>query len=99
VLETTRADDPPAWSTPAFASRVEAARRQLAPIGGIPGLIDSFRREAAHIAGGEVAGATGTMGSAWQALRAAYAIRWVEITTGVVSPVWRAHTGSRAARG
>jgi hypothetical protein len=99
VLETARADDAPAWSTPAFATRVQAARRQLAPIRGTPSLVDSFRREAAHIAGGEAAGAAGPTGPAWQALQAAYAIRWVELSTGVALPAWEACTGPRAARG
>ncbi len=99
VLETGRADDPPAGSTPAFASRVQVARRQLAPISGVACLADSFRREAAHIAGGGVTGVSEPVGPAWHALRVAYAIRWLEITTGIVFPAWQAGTGSRAAPG
>ena len=99
VLETRRASGPLAWSTRAFAARVHVARRQLAPISGIAYLTDSFRREAAHIAGGGVTGEARPVAPARQALRVAYAIRWVELITGVMLPALQPWTGSRAARG
>jgi len=98
VLETRRASGPLAWSTRAFAARVRA-RRQLAPISGIACLADSFRREAAHIACGGVTGEAGPVAPAWQALRVAFAIQSVELTTDVMLPTLQPWTGSRAARG
>lgn len=90
VLDTACTGASPAWSTRAFACRVNVTRRQLAPINGILSLVDSFRREAAHLAGCPRVGVTRKGGRAWEAVQAAYAIRWVELSTGVDLPAWQA---------
>jgi hypothetical protein len=94
VLEAGREDDPPAWGSARFAARVQATRGQLAPIARRSSLADSFCREAAQVADDFRDPAR----PEWQAVRMAYAIRWLELATGVVLPAWPAWMGSDAAR-
>lgn len=68
---------PGAWDRTGFARRVEAARRQLAPIGATRVLAESFRREACVGAG---------MKRSADAVRVAYAMRWLELTSGRALP-------------
>ena len=70
---------PPPWSRPTFAERVQAVRRQLAPLGSQRLLEASFAREALH-AHPVVEPPT--------AVRVAYAIRWIELTLGPDLPAW-----------
>jgi hypothetical protein len=98
ILDAARADDPPTWATRAFALRVQAARHQLAPIGRRAALVDSFRREAGHRSRGDASGSARER-PAWQAVRVAYAIRWIELASGTVLPAWKPWTGSRATQG
>jgi hypothetical protein len=77
----THGQGPAAWYRTGFARRVDAARRQLAPISA-PGLLaESFRREASVSTG---------QGRPVDAVRAAYAIRWLELETGRAVPPWHA---------
>jgi hypothetical protein len=96
ILDAARADDPPTWTSRAFASRVQAARDQLAPIGRRAALVESLRREAGH---GSRADASGSGRPGWQAVRVAYAIRWVELASGTVLPAWKAWTGLPGPQG
>jgi hypothetical protein len=70
---------PEAWRAAGFCGRVEAARRDLAPIASSGLLVESFRREAFH---GEPGGA------AADAVRVAYAIRWLEVVLKLDVPPW-----------
>jgi hypothetical protein len=77
---------------------VQVTRHHLAPIRRLPCLVDSFRREAAHVARANVPGRTEPTGPGWQAVRVAYAIRWIELSTGAALPAWQAWAPSDAAR-
>jgi hypothetical protein len=98
VLAAGRSGDPQAFGSRALAARVQVARRQLAPISGVGALADSFRREGAPIAAGDVGRSRGPAGHAWRAVRIAYAIRWIELSTGTKLPAWQGCPDSRAAR-
>ena len=76
---------PEAWRTPSFARRVEAARLQLRSARSRSVLAASLEREASRLG-------PATPGSARRAdaVRAAYALRWLELTTGVGLPPWTA---------
>ncbi len=65
---------PPRWRAPGFASRVDAIRAQLAPIGDRASLVASWRAEAArwHEAAVEETPAV-------TPLDLAYAVRWLEL--------------------
>jgi hypothetical protein len=81
---------PPSTSRPrgpAAHRRVEAIRRQLAPIPNPAALLASFQREAAVGAGHPSA-------MPLTPLRIAYAIRWIELMTGLRLPDWRAWPGA-----
>ena len=74
---------PAAWSSGPFVARVEVARRHLAPVTDVAVLAASFGREASNRA---TAGRTASIGPG--AVRVAYAIRWLEISTGLCMPPW-----------
>ncbi len=76
-----RGRGPAAWHRSGFARRVEAARRHLAPIAAADVLAESFRREAFL---------TALPRRGPDAVRAAYAIRWLELVAGVAVPPWHA---------
>jgi hypothetical protein len=86
LLLTVAGEDPVAvrWARPSFARRVEAVRAQLAPIDDARLLGWSFARESLHDA------AAGRVPAVWMSpVRAAYALRWLELSTGLVLPTWR----------
>lgn len=62
--------------TPGFARGVEQIRAGLAPILSAEALLDSFGREAIRT----------------DIVEAAYALRWLELSSGQVRPSWRALT-------
>jgi hypothetical protein len=99
VLAVARSGDPEAFGSRSLAARVRVARGELAPISTLGVLADSFRREAAHIAAREVGPMHGRIRDGWQAVRIAYAIRWIEISTGTTLPAWQGCPDSRAALG
>jgi hypothetical protein len=70
---------PDTWRRPGFAARVERSRRELAPINSPATLAASFAREAMH---------SRPSWPATHAVRAAYALRWLELTDSVVLPAW-----------
>jgi hypothetical protein len=74
---------PDAWRTPSFARRVEAARAQLRAARSRSVLAASFEREACRLG-------PATPGSVRRAdaVRAAYALRWLELATGAELPSW-----------
>jgi hypothetical protein len=79
TLLTRDAAHPPGTWGPAFAREVERYRRHLAPIERVAVLEASFGREAFHRVVAPTARRAG-------ALRAAYGIRWIELTTGLALP-------------
>jgi hypothetical protein len=72
---------PDGWRRPGFAARVERTRRELAPVSGPAALASSLAREALHSRSRQPAPC---------AVRAAYALRWLELTEGVTLPTWAA---------
>jgi hypothetical protein len=76
-----RGQGPAAWRRAAFARRVEATRRHLAPIAAADVLAESFRRESFL---------ANPLRPTPDAPRAAYAIRWLELVTGLHVPPWHA---------
>lgn len=74
---------PQSWSDDAFGREVELVRRHLAPLRNRRSLMASFGREAFQSLDREPASA-GPLGP----IRAAYAIRWVELGSGAVLPAW-----------
>jgi hypothetical protein len=82
---------PAAWRSPAFAARVERTRQQLAPIDHAALLATSYRSEAIHRWSG---------GASSDAVRMAYALRWLELRLGDPLPSWGAvvaATGTNAS--
>ena len=83
---------PDPWLRPRFAARVERTRGELAPIASRTALVSSFAREAMH---------SRPASSASHAVRAAYAIRWLELADRVILPTWDTWTlpcaGARSA--
>jgi len=87
LLLTVSGEDPVAvrWARPSFARRVQSVRGQLAPLDDAVLLGRSFAREALHDA------AAGRVPAVWMSpVRAAYAVRWLEVSTGLALPTWRA---------
>ena len=74
---------PPVWRTPAFASRVESARAHLGAARSRAVLASSFEREACRLGPATIGAARRT-----EAVRVAYALRWIELARGVEQPVW-----------
>jgi hypothetical protein len=70
---------PDAWLRPAFAARVERTRRALEPITSHAALTASLAREAMH---------SRPPSPASHAVRAAYALRWLELDDRVALPAW-----------
>jgi hypothetical protein len=88
---------PPRWSTGAFGREVGAVRAQLAPILSRRSLAESFGREAAVAAVGAVAVAEGSglpRPRPTDAVRVAYAIRWLELGDDRLRPLWEHWTGT-----
>lgn len=71
------------WAAVAFAREVEGIRRHLAPISEPGVLLSSFGREAVHLRTAVAAGAAPAT-----PIRVAYAIRWIELVTGLRLPDW-----------
>jgi hypothetical protein len=74
---------PALWRTPSFARRVESARLHLGAARSRAVLADSFEREACRL-GPATSGAARRA----EAVRVAYALRWIELTRGVDQAVW-----------
>jgi len=70
---------PDAWRQPGFAARVRIAREHLAPIQEAHLLAESLAREACLVHG---------VATGQDAVRVAYAIRWLEIAMGVALAAW-----------
>ena len=70
---------PDTWLRPGFAARVDRIRRELAPIASRTTLAASFAREAMH---------STTSSPTSHAVRAAYALRWLELADSVLLPAW-----------
>ncbi|HEX5828804.1 MAG TPA: hypothetical protein VFY23_14865 [Candidatus Limnocylindrales bacterium] len=84
ILVAVAGDWPsPRWLVPSFARQVQAVRRQLAPIED-PGLLAaSFGREAFH------GPRLGRVPAVWASpVRVAYAVRWIELQSGLAMPPW-----------
>ena len=81
------------WSDPAFAREVELVRCHLAPLTGRNGLKASFGREAFQTLGraDDVADTDGPLGP----VRAAYALRWLELGDRLAWPSWPSLLESR----
>ena len=76
------------WGEPAFAREVDAIRRQLGPIRSQESLASSFEREAGALAAGSTPSHAGA--DRFDAVRAAYAVRWAELGDGRPRPPWSA---------
>ena len=76
------------WGEPAFAREVDAIRRQLGPIRSHESLASSYEREAGALAAGQALSRAGTC--RFDAVRAAYAVRWAELGDGRPRPPWSA---------
>jgi hypothetical protein len=74
---------PARWADPSFAREVELIRCHLAPLGNRRSLAASFGREAFLTLGTDALAAT-PLGP----IRAAYAIRWLELGGGANLPAW-----------
>ena len=74
---------PAAWHAPWFARRVDAARTDLRTAGSAVSLAASFASEA-YRRGPTMADSARRA----DALRAGYALRWLELTTGTALPEW-----------
>ena len=72
-------DLPPRSFHPGFAAQVRRVRGELAPIDRTRLLVESFRRESFH-------GGAARLGP--DPVRTAYALRWVELSTGRRLPDW-----------
>jgi len=72
---------PDSWLRPGFAARVERTRRELEPITSHSALAASLAREAMH---------SRPPSPASDAVRAAYALRWLEVADRVALPAWDA---------
>jgi hypothetical protein len=72
------------WSDPAFAREVELVRCHLAPLTGRNGLKASFGREAFQTLGRANDVGDGPLGP----VRAAYALRWLELGDRLAWPSW-----------
>ncbi len=70
---------PGAWRSPQFAARLDRVRIGLLPIRSLASLADSYDREHDHDD---------------PAIRLAYGLRWLELTTGLDERPWRLHLGS-----
>jgi hypothetical protein len=70
---------PDTWLRPAFAARVERTRLELEPITSHAALAASLAREAMH---------SRPPSPASHAVRAAYALRWLELADRVALPAW-----------
>jgi hypothetical protein len=83
---------PVPWLRPGFVARVERTRGDLAPIASHTALEASFAREAMH---------SRPPSPACDAVRAAYALRWLELVDRVALPAWDTWTipcaGARSA--
>jgi hypothetical protein len=86
---------PVRWSAPAFRREVETVLRHLSPIGSVPLLLSSFEREGGrHAWPGAAAGLTAGPAAGWRLTAAnspvamAYALRWIELTSGVRLDIW-----------
>ena len=73
---------PAAWAEPAFVREVALVRAHLAPIRSRAGLAASFSREAFHVVPAD------HVGEATGAVRVAYALRWLELGSGLAWPSW-----------
>lgn len=73
----------PIWRTRGFERLVEQARSHLLPIGSHAALAESYGREA----------------SRHDPLDTAYALRWLELATGVSRPTWSSLVGGRTRHG
>jgi hypothetical protein len=74
---------PDGWGDPAFAREVELVRCHLAPLRNRRSLTASFGREAFQTL--DFVGTTpGPLGP----IRAAYAVRWLELGSGAALPAW-----------
>ena len=74
---------PPGWGDATFAREVELVRRHLAPLRNRRSLTASFGREAFQTLDPD-----GTRPSTLGPIRAAYAIRWLELGSGAGLPAW-----------
>jgi hypothetical protein len=80
------------WGEPAFAREVDRVLRDLAPIVSRRALASSFAREAFRRSGPLTAREAAVV----EAVRLAYAVRWLELGEGRPRPGW---SGSVTARG
>jgi len=78
--------DAGSWGEPAFAREVDAIRRQLGPIRSQVSLSSSFEREAGALTAGPARSRAGA--GRFDAVRAAYAVRWAELGDGRPRPPW-----------
>ena len=67
---------PGAWRSPRFATRLDRVRIGLLPIRSLANLADSYAREHARDD---------------SAVRLAYGLRWLELSTGIDERPWRLH--------
>ena len=74
---------PVGWADSAFASEVDLVRCHLAPLRSRRSLTASFGRE-----GFQSLGLDGTMPRPLGPVRAAYAVRWLELGSGATLPPW-----------
>ncbi len=74
---------PALWRTPGFARRVETARQQISVARSRAVLASSFEREA-----GRLGPATRGAARRAEAVRVAYALRWLELAGGANLPAW-----------
>jgi len=84
---------PEPWRTPAFGRRVDGARLQLSAALSRAVLAASFEREACRL-GPATQGATRHA----DAVRVAYALRWMELASGTELPTWTSWLDQRDGR-
>jgi hypothetical protein len=93
-----RAGSPPArWRLPGFARDVDFVRRQLGPLRDRQMLAASYERESARLAAlRRFAADPAAPPLPMDPLDAAYAIRWLELTSGGALAPWPALLGAEA---
>jgi hypothetical protein len=84
---------PDRWAAPEFRRQVDLVRRHLEPIRSLPLLFSSFEREGMRTAWPsstppENRATGGGLAVARSPVKVAYAIRWIELTSGHRLDIW-----------
>jgi len=98
VMRARAARPPARWLLPGFARDVDLVRRQLGPLHDLRMLIASYERESARLAAlRRLVADPAAPPPPLDPLEAAYAVRWLEMSDGVVAlPPWATFVGEES---